>query len=284
MKYFIIVLLCVFTCKIYAQTTLVSGPKKKVHRTPTTKTMQNSPTHKSSKTMRTQETFLVNGVSFKMCYVEGGTFSMGATIEQGTDANEYEKPLHEVTLNGYYIGQTEVTQALWCTVMEHNPSYNKGENLPVENVSWSDCQKFIKKLNTKTGRTFRLPTEAEWEFASRGGRKSLGYKYSGGNSIGDVAWYTSNSNRETHAVATKQANELGIYDMSGNVWEWCSDWYEEYNNLPQNNPHGADTGTYRVDRGGSCRSNTMGCRVSARSSSTPSDCDQSMGLRLVLVP
>ena len=195
-------------------------------------------------------TYTVNGVSFKMVKVDGGTFTMGGTSEQGKDSYADEKPTHSVTLSSYYIGQMEVTQALWRAVMGKNPSYNVGDNLPVTNVSWNDCQEFIKKLNSLTGAKFRLPTEAEWEYAARGGKKSKKYKYSGSNNIDDVAWYTYNSGGKTHAVGTKRPNELGIYDMSGNVYEWCSDWYDSYSSMSQTNPKGANSGSYRVLRGG----------------------------------
>ena len=158
---------------------------------------------------------MVNGVSFEMARVEGGTFRMGATSEQEDEADSDETPVHSVTLSGYYIGKTEVTQALWQAVMGSNPSRFKGSDLPVECVSWNDCQEFIKKLNRLTGRNFRLPTEAEWEFACRGGNNSRGYKYSGSNDIDNVAWYWDNSGEKTHPVGTKAPNELGIYDMSG---------------------------------------------------------------------
>ncbi len=195
--------------------------------------------------------FTVNGVSFEMVHVEGGTFRMGATSEQEDDADSDEKPVHSVTLSSYYIGKTEVTQALWQAVMGSNPSNFKGADLPVECVSWNDCQEFIKKLNRLTGRNFRLPTEAEWEFACRGGNNSRGYKYSGSNDIDNVAWYDGNSGDQTHPVGTKAPNELGIYDMSGNVWEWCSDWYADYTSYSQTNPKGSQSGSYRVNRGGS---------------------------------
>ena len=229
-------------------------------------------------------TFTVNGVSFEMVYVEGGSFDMGATTEQGSDAENDEKPVHRVTLSGYYIGRCEVTQELWEAVMGSNPSYFKGAQNPVESVSWNDCQNFIKKLNSLTGRTFRLPTEAEWEYAARGGNKSLHYKYSGSGNIGDVAWYSSNSGDKTHAVGTKTANELGIYDMSGNVWEWCSDWYGGYSAGAQTNPQGPSSGSYRVLRGGSWYDYARNCRVSNRSSYDPSISGSIRGLRLVLVP
>ena len=229
-----------------------------------------------------RETIKVKGVSFDMIMVEGGTFTMGATPEQGSDAESAEKPTHQVTLSDYYIGETEVTQALWQAVMGSNPSNFKGNSNPVEEVSWYDCQEFIKKLNKLTGRTFRLPTEAEWEFAARGGNGSRGYKYSGSNSIDNVAWYTSS---KTHAVKTKSPNELGIYDMSGNVYEWCQDWYGSYSSNAQNNPIGPLSGSYRVLRGSSWGgSSSKGCRVSNRGGNSPFIRRSYDGLRLVLVP
>ncbi|MDD3405556.1 MAG: SUMF1/EgtB/PvdO family nonheme iron enzyme [Paludibacteraceae bacterium] len=233
------------------------------------------------------KTYTVNGVSFKMITVAGGTFQMGA---QSTDpngqnydaeANSYENPVHQVTLIAFTIGETEVTQALWEEVMGSNPSYFKDPDLPVEQVSWDDCQTFLTKLNQLTGKTFRLPTEAEWEYAARGGNKSQGYKYSGSNTIGNVAWYYDNGGSKTHAVGTKQANELGIYDMSGNVWEWCSDWYDSYSSSSQTNPTGAASGSYRVLRGGSWNYNATFCRVSLRSGYYPDGRYFSRGLRLV---
>ena len=226
------------------------------------------------------QTFTVNGVKFTMVPVEGGTFTMGATSEQGSDVSDDEKPAHQVTLSDYYIGQTEVTQALWKAVMGSNPSDSKGDNLPVEQVSWDDCQVFIQNLNQLTGKQFRLPTEAEWEYAARGGRKSRGYKYAGGNDIGLVAWYTGNSGNETHTVATKQANELGVYDMSGNVWEWCSDRYGDYQSSSQSDPQRPSLGSCRVNRGGSCYCNAGDCRVSYRFFGTPDFRYNDLGLRL----
>lgn len=230
------------------------------------------------------QTFTVNGVSFEMIAVEGGTFTMGATAEQGSDADGVELPTHKVTLSSYLIGKTEVTQELWQAVMGSNPSYHSGTNLPVERVTWSDCQTFITKINALTGKSFRLPTEAEWEFAARGGNKSQGYKYSGSNTVNDVAWYHLNSSSKTHPVATKAPNELGIYDMSGNVWEWCSDWYSGiyYSSSSQTNPTGPNSGSVRVIRGGSWNSSDRSCRVSHRHNSYPSHRDRDLGLRLAL--
>ncbi len=232
----------------------------------------------------TSKTYTVGGVTFKMVAVDGGTFTMGATSEQGNDYENDERPTHQVTLSDYWIGETEVTEGLWTAVMGSNPSANKkGDNYPVEYVSWNDCQTFISKLNALTGETFRLPTEAEWEFAARGGAQSQGYKYSGSNTIGDVAWYYDNSGRAKHPVATKTANELGLYDMSGNVWEWCQDWYGRsyYSSSPTTNPTGPSTGSYRVFRGGGWYDNSARCcRVSGRNSFAPLYRNPYLGLRL----
>ena len=223
-----------------------------------------------------------DGISIDMVRVEAGTFTMGATAEM-KDPYDEEKPTHRVTLtDDYYIGKYEVTQALWQAVMDNDPSYFKGDNLPVEWVSWDDCQEFISKLNRITGKTFRLPTEAEWEYAARGGNKSRGYQYSGSNNLLDVAWFMDNSGSKTHAVGTKQANELGIYDMSGNVWEWCQDWYGEYNSFSQVNPTGANSGSYRVLRGGCWNGIAWYCRSSFRDGDAPGSRLINLGLRLVL--
>ena len=216
-----------------------------------------------------------------MVYVEGGTFTMGATPEQGSDAFDEEKPTHQVTLKGFYIGKYEVTQAEWKAVMGENPSYFKGDNLPVDNVSWNDCQEFIRKLNELTGKNFRLPTEAEWEYAARGGRRSYGAKYAGDSDIGSVAWYRGNSNDTTHPVGTKRANELGLYDMTGNVYEWCQDWYGDYSSASQTNPTGPGSGYVRVLRGGSWVYDARGCRLSFRYSNLPFNRNRNYGLRLV---
>ena len=226
--------------------------------------------------------FMVNGVSFEMVRVEGGTFRMGATAELEDEADSDETPVHSVTLSCYYIGKTEVTQVLWQAVMGSNPSSFKGADLPVECVSWEDCQKFIQKLNSLTGRNFRLPTEAEWEFACRGGNNSRGYKYSGSNNLGSVAWYDDNSGSQTHPVATKAPNELGIYDMSGNVWEWCGDWYANYTSNSQTNPKGPQSGSDRVDRGGCWGNFVRFCRSSDRCYDDPTYRDYFLGLRLAL--
>ena len=222
-----------------------------------------------------------NGISIDMVRVEAGTFTMGATAEM-KNPDDNEKPTHRVTLtNDYYIGKYEVTQALWQAVMGNNPSNFKGDNLPVEQVSWNDCQDFLSKLNRLTGKKFRLPTEAEWEYAARGGNKSRGYQYSGSNNLSDVAWNYNNSGKKTHAVGTKQPNELGIYDMSGNVWEWCQDRYDHYSSSSQTNPTGPNRGSFRMFRGG-CWYVIGFCRSSYRNIYMPDDCGTHLGLRLVL--
>ena len=221
-----------------------------------------------------------NIAGFDMVLVAGGTFTMGATAEQGSDAESDEKPTHSVTVSDFYIGKYEVTQSQWKAIMGSNPSKYIGKNNPVENVSWNDIQEFIKKLNAKTGKRFRLPTEAEWEYAARGGNQSKGYKFSGSNSISDVAWYYDNSRRKTHPVGQKTPNELGIYDMSGNVYEWCQDWYGDYSSSSQTNPTGPSSGSFRVVRSGSWSSYACGCRVSDRSSSFPERRFYGRGFRL----
>jgi len=235
------------------------------------------------------ETFTVNGVSFTMVVVEGGTFMMGSN-----DSNDNQKPAHEVTLSSYSLGQTEVTQALWQAVMGTNPSYFTGNlNRPVEQVSWNDCKTFISKLNSMTGKSFRLPTEAEWEFAARGGNKSQGYKFAGSNTVGDVAWYIANAGSGvgesstdygTHVVGTKAPNELGFYDMSGNVWEWCNDWFGSYNEDAQTNPMGPTSGSDRVRRGGSWVNLAGICSVSSRVGNIPTGTGNGLGMRLALGP
>lgn len=235
------------------------------------------------------KTITVNGVSLKMIKVDGGTFWMGAqssssgSCNYDSEAYVDESPVHQVTLSSYVIGQTEVTQALWKAVMGNNPSYSIGDNLPVEQVSWDDCQEFISKLNLLTGKNFRLPTEAEWEYAARGGSKSNGYKYSGSNTIENVAWFSDNGSSKTHPVGTRSANELGIYDMSGNVYEWCSDWYGNYSSSAQTDPTGPATGVDRALRGGSVLNDAINNRVTFRGSGYyPDYLGNYLGLRLAL--
>lgn len=208
---------------------------------------------------QTNKEFTVGEETFVMIFVEGGTFTMGATVDQGSNYKDNEKPCHKVTLSDFYIGQTEVTQALWIAVMGYNPSARQEDvNCPVENVSWGDCMEFINKLNEMTGQNFRLPTESEWEFAARGGNKSNWYRYSGSNRLDEVAWRDNTILHDgwadyalTHPVGGKKANELGIHDMSTNVAEWCSDfwgyWPKEFAVRPQTNPTGAKNDQYTHD-------------------------------------
>ena len=254
------------------KTTTVSKPK------PTTASNQN----KNSGMTAEQKKRIINNLVNNMVYVSGGTFTMGATSEQGSDANYDEKPTHRVTLSSYYVGKYEVTQAEWKAVMGSNPSYFKGDNLPVENVSWNDCQKFIRKLNSLTGKKFRLPTEAEWEFAARGGNNSRGYKYSGSNNIGSVAWYEDNSGNRTHPVGQKSPNELGLYDMAGNVLEWCKDWYDDYSSSSQTNPTGPASVSCHISRGGGWDLSASDCRVSNRDIYAAGFSLTDIGLRLAL--
>ena len=263
------------------------------------------------------QTFKVKGVSFRMVQVDGGTFQMGATSEQGRSlVYNHEKPVHNVTLASYMIGETEVTQELWEAVMGTTirqqrdkfekvaPILGKGKNYPMYYVTWDECREFISRLNSLTGQRFRLPTEAEWEFAARGGNKSHKTRYGGGNTLSDVAWYWQNSgdkvldgedsdwnaakvkdnNCRAHPVATKQKNELGLYDMSGNVCEWCQDWYEEtyYSHSSPNNPTGPSKGSKRVNRGGSWFSYATLCRLSYRAAEVPGYRDFGTGFRLAL--
>lgn len=221
------------------------------------------------------ETFTVNGVTFEMVRVDGGSFMIGSS---DPDAYDYEKPVHAENVATFYIGRTEVTQDLWLAVMGSNPSNFRGGNLPVEMVSWTECQAFCERLRQLTGRQFRLPTEAEWEYAARGGNHSRGYKYSGGNDLYYLGWYTDNSGNTPHPVGTKQANELGIYDMSGNVWEWTSDlWSNNYSSYR----NGGSGGSNRVSRGGYCGNEARYCRWASRSYCGLYDTG-SIGLRLAL--
>jgi len=224
----------------------------------------------------------------EMIFVKGGTFAMGCTTEQ-SNCSDDEKPVHNVTLNDFYLGKHEVTQKQWNLVMDSEPSNFKGDNLPVENVSWYDAWLFILKLNlmnTMPGKKYRFPTEAEWEYAARGGVTSSGYMYSGSNNINDVAWYESNSGNKTNIVGTRTSNELGLYDMSGNVLEWVNDWYDKeyYTRSPQTNPMGPDFGSSHVYRGGSLDFEAEHCRVSYRAYYAPHNHFEYLGFRLALSP
>ena len=243
--------------------------------------MLNGKYYSTNVKLESKKIITVNGVSFVMAAVNGGTFQMGNTDGIGTWNDEL--PTHEVTLDSYFIGVTEVTQRLWVAIMNNNPSEgNIGDSYPVNCVSWDDCQSFITELNKVSGLQFRLPTEAEWEFAARGGINSHNYSYSGSNDASMVAWYNGNSGNTTHQAGTKPANELGIHDMSGNVAEWCQDWYGNYSSAPVKNPKGPETGTYRVDRGGNYCYDSWLSRVARRGGNAPNAGAYIYGLRLVL--
>jgi len=216
-----------------------------------------------------------NWIGMQLVLVQPGTFQMGSN-----DGASDEKPIHSVTISRpFYIGKYEVTQKQWRDVMGTNPSKYQGDNRPVESVSWNDAQDFIRKLNEKEGTTkYRLPTEAEWEFAARGSTQSNGYKFAGSSNVADVAVYGEN---ETKPVGTKRPNELGIYDMSGNVWEWCSDWKGDYSGSAERDPKGPSSGTYRVLRGGSFHGSVVFCRVAYRSSDNPANRYYLVGFRCV---
>jgi serine/threonine protein kinase len=237
---------------------------------------------------------IINALGIEFIWVEGGSFIVGSK-----DGAKNERPLHEAVVDSFYLSKYPITQSQWKAIMNSNPSRFKtnGADCPVENVSWYDCEKFIEKLNNQGQYAYRLPSESEWEYAARGGLKSKGYVYSGSNAINDVAWYADNSHRErepgilgffslktgTQIVGKKQSNELGIFDMTGNVWEWCSDWYGGYSTLACTNPRGASSGQYRVIRGGSWNSLPRHCRVSVRFRNVPGARNSGLGFRLVLV-
>ncbi len=228
---------------------------------------------------------LPNGVDMEMIWVAGGSFDMGGSDNEA-QAPDSEKPVHKVTLNGFYIAKYPTTQAQYKAIMNYNPSQFKGDNLPVENVSWEDAVEFCHRLSDLTNKTYRLSTEAEWEYAARGGNKSRNYKYAGSNNIDTVAWYEQKGGATTRPVGQKNPNELGLYDMSGNVWEWCNDWYaaDYYKNSPANNPTGPASGAARVLRGGCWRIFAQYCRTATRNINTPSIRNCYIGFRLVFVP
>lgn len=224
---------------------------------------------------------VIDTIMNDMVTVPGGTFTMGCTPSEDPNCYRDESPVREVTLDDFMICRIEVTQALWKAVTGGCPAEFDGDDLPVENINWNDCQKFISRLNELTGRSFRMPTEAEWEYAARGGQLSQGYRYSGSDDVGLVAWYADNSDHQTHPVATRQPNELGLYDMSGNVMEWCSDIYGIYQETDTVNPQGATEGENRVFRGGSWPMMAMACRTRGRLALSPDYKANQLGLRLV---
>ncbi|MBO4281808.1 MAG: SUMF1/EgtB/PvdO family nonheme iron enzyme [Bacteroidales bacterium] len=236
----------------------------------------------TSRPQAKERTFTVKGVSFVMVTVQGGTFSMGATYEQAGYSYEDEEPVHKVTVGDFAMGKFEVTQALWKAVMGSNPSFYIGDNLPVECVSWHECQEFIRRLNQLTGQQFRLPTEAEWEYAARGGRLSKEYRCAGSDRASEVAWFGGTWDVGTHPVGRKAPNELGLYDMSGNIYEWCQDWFGRYRGGEQTNPKGPENGKNRVLRGGSWFVEESYVRVSNRSGSSPDSQFIHIGFRLAM--
>jgi formylglycine-generating enzyme required for sulfatase activity len=217
---------------------------------------------------------LKDGTVFDLIFVDGGAFEMG-------DAKLKEFP-HSVELSPFFMAKFPVTQALYAAIMKKNPSHFKGENRPVERISWEETQEFILKLNEETQKTYRLPTEAEWEFAAKGGNFSENYLFSGSDKLKEVGWFEENSGSETHDVGQKYPNELGLFDMSGNVWEWCGDWYDEnyYKNSPQKDPKGANSGSPRVVRGGSWGDSPLCCRSAYRGNFAPSNRGYTLGFRL----
>ena len=236
------------------------------------------------------------GINMKMIWVEGGDFLMGCTSEQG-NCDSDEQNVRRVTVDGFYIGMLEVTQSQWEKVLgtsvtqQRNkadpdwPFYGVGPDYPMYYVSWNEAMEFCRLLSNKTGRTYTLPTEAQWEYAARGGNKNEGAKYAGSNMIDAVAWYTDNSGSSTHIVGSKRANALGIYDMSGNVWEWCKDWYANaYVSYDTNNPVGPSSGDHRVYRGSSWYSTASSCRVANRNYSSPGYREGHIGFRVVCLP
>lgn len=227
-----------------------------------------------------QQALVYDHHSYRMLPVAGGAFLMGATREQGNEMQPWEQPTHEVRLSSFALGETPVPQWLWQAVMGENPSYSKGEMLPMESVSWNDVQAFLKRLNTLTGQRFSLPTEAQWEYAARGGAESKHYKYSGGFHVEEVAWFADNSDGHTHEVAQLKPNELGLYDMNGNVWELCHDFSASYLPKVQTDPTGPMTGENRIGRGGGWGSPSRSCRVSSRSYGDPDALSNRIGFRL----
>lgn len=228
--------------------------------------------------------FAINGVWLDFVYVDGGTFIMGATEEQGLDAYDVEKPAHKVKVDDFMISQTEVTQGLWIAVMGEPPTYYMGDDYPVVGVSWNVCQVFLNRLSSMTGGIYRLPTEAEWEYAARGGNISYGFKYSGSNNPQNVACYNENSSDIPNKVKSKAPNELGIYDMSGNVAEWCQDWWADYTSDYSDNPCGPSNGEWKIIRGGAYSHSESCCRVSDRDYRPTDYAPNYSGFRICVTP
>lgn len=240
---------------------------------------ESKPSGKPEKNSRTD---VLENIDARMLFVQGGTFTMGCTRPQDS-CYYWEFPAHKVTLSNFYLAQYPVTQREWEMVMHTKPWFSKDcPDCPIEHISWYDAQVFISTLNQLSGKFYRLPTEAEWEYAARGGSHSHNLKYAGGNAVDNVAWYDSNSLQQSHPVGLKEPNELGLYDMSGNVWEWCSDWFSEkyYTESPEKDPQGPGKDVYRVCRGGSWWSEKGDLRVSNRDRYPPDARDDDVGFRL----
>ena len=288
----VIFFVCLMVTGVMAQNSNIAVPKKP------SKPANNRPAANNSQS--NTRTFTVNGVSFKMAKVEGGSFFMGCTSEQ-YDCDEDEFDVRRVTLDDYYIATTEVTQALWQAVMgtsiyqqkykhygdyDYARFYGIGDNYPMYYVSWEEALEFCRRLSEETGMSFTLPTEAQWEYAARGGKKNDNAVFAGNNMIDIVCWYSANSNNEVHPVGQKRPNALGLYDMSGNVWEWCYDWFD-YEGYPSNqtvNPIGVNNGAVRIRRGGSRQDNVHSCRVANRGCQYPETGDSFTGFRVVMIP
>jgi formylglycine-generating enzyme required for sulfatase activity len=237
---------------------------------------------KGDKPVKYKRDVIAADVELVLIWVEGGTFVMGCNTDEDNNCEKDEFPTHKVKLDGFYIGKYEITQIQWYVVMNDNPSRVIGDDMPVTNVNWHDAQQFVQRLNARTGQKYRLPTEAEWEYAARGGYKHSKYKYSGSNNVNTVAWNAENGGDSIHPVGKKMQNNLNIYDMSGNVYEWCSDWYGAYGNDADRSPTGPLTGTARVVRGGFWHDAPRRCRVSDRDQLSPDLKLPAVGLRLVL--
>ena len=271
-RFYILIITLLFPLVVFAQ---ASGGQ--ISRKP-----QTSSYTKSSK--QNEKARIIQRIKDNMVYVEGGTYTMVATVEQGnkTEFSDVDNPVHEVSLSSFFISRYEVTQEEFLAVMGYNPSHFKGLKRPVECVSWTQCVDFIKQINRITGMSFRLPTEAEWEYAARGGTLSKQYRYSGSNDLNFIGWYENNSESSTHNVGQKEPNELGIYDMSGNVEEWCSDYCDRNGSFKQKDPNANEDGLYRIIRGGAWSMSANQCCVSYRSYDAPVNCYIRLGFRLVL--
>jgi formylglycine-generating enzyme required for sulfatase activity len=228
-----------------------------------------------------EKKLMLAAIETSMISIDGGVFIMGCTADQGAECTQDEFPVHQVQISSFRFSKTELTQGIWKAVMGINPSGNqRSDQFPVENVSYNDIDAFIERLNKISGHRYRLPTEAEWEFAARGGIKSRVTLYSGSSDPNNVSWNIGNSSNVSHIVGFKKANELGLYDMSGNVWEWCSDWYGVYHSSEESDPRGSVEGTDKIIRGGSYAGAIWFCRNAIRMHYAPSYKSHFIGFRL----